>query len=477
MSVQAPSLVVAPFPGFRITRPLAFRLVPRLETYPWLVSFVETRAGKLVLLLAFGLLFSISSRGAIPLTVCLSLIAFFPARRRLFVALSTLAFTFAAPWWSGHSRLLYNYQLLLTSLLIGFALALCASLWPDSWWARRSVPLLLAGFTVAILLASRVSPESRLFYPVWDSLLTFAAYLWFIGYLLLDRNSTPAPAAASWLGFLRPFWGSTATPFPGGVAFLGEVEARDPHQLAGVQLKGFKLLLWSTILLYLWKGASWTCYEYLNLPDFSDALAASVHRAPFPWFVCWGSTILHFLDSILSLTVFGHRVIAVCRMAGFDALRNTYRPFSSTTVAEFFNRYYFYYKELLVRFFFFPAFLQSSWLSPRLRVGASIFFATCIGNAYFHFMRDLQYVPSLGLSASLFSFQVFFFYSLVLTAGIVASRLRKRGPAPSGFLRGRLIPTFSVCLFFCLLDIFSTTDRTYPLSEYLRYLGHLFSLN
>ena len=36
-------------------------------------------------------------------------------------------------------------------------------------------------------------------------------------------------------------------------------------------------------------------------------------------------------------------MIACVRMAGFRALRNTYRPLESRTVAEFWNRYAFYF--------------------------------------------------------------------------------------------------------------------------------------
>jgi len=175
--------------------------------------------------------------------------------------------------------------------------------------------------------------------------------------------------------------------------------------------------------------------------------------------------------------VWGHRIVACCRMAGFDALRNTYRPLSSTTIAEFFNRYYFYYKELLVYFFFFPTFLRLPSRLGKWRVTIGIFMAACVGNTYYHFTRDLWYMQGHGLWQSVKTFQVFFFYSVVLATAIAISRSRNRPDPTLGFFRSTLRPAVLVSLFYCLLGIFSTTDRNYPLAEHLRFLGHLFLLN
>ena len=53
-------------------------------------------------------------------------------------------------------------------------------------------------------------------------------------------------------------------------------------------------------------------------------MALSAQRAPLPWFVCWSSLIVYFLEKVMSGAILGHRIIACCRMAGFDALRNMY---------------------------------------------------------------------------------------------------------------------------------------------------------
>jgi hypothetical protein len=73
--------------------------------------------------------------------------------------------------------------------------------------------------------------------------------------------------------------------------------------------------------------------------------------------------------------------------------------------------------------------------------------------------------------------RVYLFYCVLLAAAISISQLRHRKPAPSGFIRGQLWPSLLVLLFFCLLDVFGFSDRNYPLTEYFRFMGHLFNLN
>ena len=92
----------------------------------------------------------------------------------------------------------------------------------------------------------------------------------------------------------------------------------------------------------------------------------------------------------------GARFIAGCRMAGFNALRNSYRPLSSRTIAEFFNRFYYYFKELLVDFFFYPAFLRYWKGHKRLRMIFATFAAVFFGNSFYHLTRDWQFIRDDG---------------------------------------------------------------------------------
>jgi len=474
VSTQTSTLAAGVAP-LRATRPLPFRLIPRIETYPSVVSFAQTVPGKLILLALFGLVFGSLHWSGLPLILCLALTTWMPHHRHALVAVSTIIFTVLVPW-TEFRHPVYTVTLITLALTVAMLLILSAAAWPRSWYGRRPAACLMTGFAGWIVVVSFWPRDAGAYRMVWDFTAVFGAYTWFIAYALLDRQAPPDEFSLK-LGSLYPFWGSTHTPLPSGSAYLRAVEAKDSDQLAVVQLKGLKLLAWATLISLFSQACTRVFHGYLAIPTFEQVLSLSAQHMPLPWFVCWASVILHFFENIMEGAILGHRIIACCRMAGFDALRNMYRPLSSVTIAEFFNRYYYYFKELLVTFFFFPAFFKQSPRFPRLRLAIAIFAAACFGNAFYHFTRDLGYIQELGLWAALKSFQVFLFYCVVLATAITVSRLRRRNPAPSGFFRGTLCPAFSVCFFYCLLNIFTSTDRSYPLLEHLRFLGHLFFLN
>lgn len=453
-----------------------FRLIPRLETYPAVVSFAETIAGKVVLLVLFGAGLAYTNKHWLALTLCLALVTFFPARRRLLVTVSTLIFMFIVPW-KAYQNPVYALSLIACVVAFGALLFWFATLWPRSWYGRRAVLLFLCGFAILVVVAAYTPRGTRLNGFMWDVTEALSAYLWFICYSLLDRNAPGRDPVVLQLGTYHPFWGSSHTPFPKGAAYLRRIEARDSQQLAVIQLKGLKLLAWSTLITLFGILFNKCIYGYLKIPAFSQALSLSVNRTPLPWYICWGSLLAGFFGGIISLSAVGHQVIAGARMAGFNALRNTYRPLSSRTVAEFFNRYYFYFKELLVDVFFYPFFLRFFKKHRQLRLVGAIFAAAGFGNAFYHFGRDLTFIQQLGLGRALVGYQVYLFYCVLLASAISLSQLRHRKPARPGFIRGQLLPSFLVVLFFCLLDVFGSTERNYPLVEHLRFLGHLFNLN
>jgi len=453
-----------------------FRIIPRLEAHPAVVSFAQTVAGKFVLLALFGAGMAYFVKDWLALSLCLALFTFIPSRRRLLVTVSTLMFTFAVPWRSFPLKW-YTVSMIMLSMALSGMFFWCAAKFPRSWYGRRPVFALLSSYAALILAASCIPQSWTLWGPLWLFAHFFSTYVWFIGYSLLDHNAADRDPFQFQLGSYRPFWGSTNTPFAKGAAYLRRIEAKDGKQLAVTQLKAVKLLSWALLILLFGRLFDYCIYQYLGIPPFQMALALSVKRTPLPWYVCWASLIAGFFGGIISLCVTGHSIIACCRMAGFNALRNTYRPLSSRTVAEFFNRYYFYFKELLVDFFFYPFFLRYFKKNRKLRLVAAIFAAACFGNAFYHFGRDLIFIQRLGLVGAIVNYQVYLFYCLVLATGISISQLRHRNPAPAGFIRGQLLPSTLVVFFFCLLDVFGSTERNYLLSEHFRFLSHLFNLN
>ena len=94
-------------------------------------------------------------------------------------------------------------------------------------------------------------------------------------------------------------------------------------------------------------------------------------------------------------------------------------------------------------------------------------------------MKQLEafVLRDLGLWKALVNYQTMLFYNAVLTAGLCVSQLRKRGPRPAGLLRGHLLPAFGVGMFYCLLSVFETSERMYPLVEHLRFFESLFLIH
>jgi hypothetical protein len=451
-----------------------FRLIPRIETFPQFISFAQTWPGKVTLLAAFGLglrLFLPNRSSAMFLTslLALTLMTFMPERRRFILAVSPIALvvmqTFQDP---------VLLSLNLGVIALGTFLYWCAIRWPKSWFGQRPVAFLLTAFTLLILFACAATPRSLPYSILWSLVGLMASYVWFIGYALIDRSSDPSRDLTLELATFRPLWGSTNTPFPKGAAYLRRIEAQNPEQLAIVQLKGLKLLAWAILLAVFKALGTDFFYGYLGIPTSAQALAMSVHGTPVAWHLRWESQILFFFGITLNVTIMGHRFISCCRMAGFNALRNSYRPLSSKTIAEFFNRFYYYFKELLVDFFFYPTFLRYWKGHKRLRMVFATFAAAAFGNSFYHFTRDWHFIQNDGPWKALVYYQVLFFYSVILATALSISQLRKRGPRPKGLVRGHLFPVFGVMLFYCLLSVFIDEDRLYPLVVHFKYLASLF---
>ncbi len=192
--------------------------------------------------------------------------------------------------------------------------------------------------------------------------------------------------------------------------------------------------------------------------------------------MCVGKARYCFSSRLLwALRLLGHKFIACCRMAGFNALRNSYRPLSSRTIAEFFNRFYYYFKELLVDFFFYPTFLRYWKQHKRLRIIFATFAAVAFGNSFFHLTRDWRFVQKDGFWKALVHYQVLFFYNVILAAALAFHNCENAGPSPNGLVRGHIVAGVwrNVVLLLCWAYL-EMKDRLYPLGSAPKYLASLF---
>jgi hypothetical protein len=470
-------------------------LIPSFETKPEFVRLVQTVPGKLITLVIFAEMYRLQSPSWLGMSLIILLITLLPKYRRVLVACGTAYWLLFHSSWCNWSMVRWvaeregaavNFTWLMpiaTAAVLAFAGGFC---WAVSRWRTVRImrrPILLLGFCYAVLLMGAcyapVTPAGRVY--LWSAVVLLGSYFWFVGYTLLDRNSNGRDPLALQMGGWFPFWiggSASLTPFPKGAAYLRRIEARTPEDFAVSQIKGLKLLLWTLMLGVVLAVFRTITHRWLHIPLLPEAFAHSIARQRYPRFIEWASLISDFLETMLQLSIWGNSVVACCRMAGFRAFRNTYRPFRARTIAEFWNRYYYYFKELLVEFFFYPAFSRYFKRYRRLRVFFATFCAATVGNMVFHFIRDIHYVAELGFAKALIGFHVYGFQCLVLGIAIGISQLRGRKRSPNGpWLREQVVPAALMLGFFCLLHIFDDFGRTCPIREHFRFLFGLFGFS
>ncbi|MGA2094765.1 MAG: hypothetical protein ABSH39_00570 [Candidatus Acidiferrum sp.] len=476
----------APAPIFR------FRIIPQLDTYPWAVRFAQTIPGKILLLVLAAAGFYACRGDWRVFTVILAATTLLPQYRRQIVMASTILYTVYLTWtsWFGsfagqsnNGALMGTEGFAFTMFFVAVTFALAwmlfslASKYRRSLLGKRPILVLLSGFFVFLVIASWLPMSNHLRDIVFLSLTVFGGYIWYIGYSLLDLKSQSPDPFWRQASTYRPMWSINATPYGKGAAYWRRIEAADAEQLAITQLKGLKLLAWTLLLRIMYGPLQYTLQGSLSIPSVPELLGRTRYNVPYHWYTGWESLVAAFLLDILTMSITGHFLISIFRLAGFRALRSTYRPLESRTVAEFWNRYYYYFKELLAEFFFYPTYMRYFKRWRRFRMVAATFAAAFLGNMIFHFTRDLMFVRTQGLWNALISFQVYAFYCLVLATAISISQLRHRQDhPPRGWLRDQLWPVFCVAGFYCVLHVFDTTDRSMGIGVYFRFLGHIFNM-
>src|SRR5271165_4276264 len=207
MSSEAPVMTFAP-EILQADRLRNFRIIPRLETYPALVSLAQTVAGKLGLLTLFGLILYLADERSWLMVLCLALPTFLPQKRHQAVTFATLTYTTAMIWMQmGHP---FGEMLMVaTALAFGAFLIWLTSYWPYLKAGLRPLAVLFGGFSSLILICAWLPEQNSLSAPLWKFAVVLGSYVWFIGYVLLDREARPVQKFGLEIGSLQPFWGST----------------------------------------------------------------------------------------------------------------------------------------------------------------------------------------------------------------------------------------------------------------------------
>jgi hypothetical protein len=312
---------------------------------------------------------------------------------------------------------------------------------------------------------------------IWSVIAVFSAYFAFLAYALIDqRRRRPAPVLWSFATF-NPFAWPTTIPMGKDAAAWASVEAGTARELAVTQLKALKLLVWASVLkLVLW-AYRWIVYQKLGVPPLKLAFEAFLRGGDVPGASGILSVIANFPEQLLQIAIWGHVIIGVARLAGFRLLRNTCRPLSSRTIAEFWNRYVYYFKEVLVQVYFYPTFVRCFKRHPRLRLAFATFMAAGAGNYFLHFIFVSPNIAAEGVIQTLIRSQAYAFYCIMLSAGLIVSQLRARAPdAGAGWVRGTFLPALGVVAFFCFLSFFDGPQGHYGLAQHFEFLFHVMGI-
>jgi hypothetical protein len=464
-----------------------------LDEQPRIIEFAQTTAGRVALFSAFGVLLCV----AMPLRMVPIVLAgaagaaFWKERRDIAVFVATAATLALDPTWSTDAgfesylatlepgwlsaRNLQRVGTVVMFVVAAFALRRVAEN-PTTFFARRPVVSLLGLLGVATLAGLVLSALGITSPALVIAIKLLASYVWFFCYAVVDQRSKQRGSLAFSLGLFHPFWGSSSTPIGKGSTYLAKLRTTDSTELARVQLKGLKLLVWSFVLQAISIGLAGGATQLGIAPletlvrDFSNGERTNIAAG-------WCAMILAVAIGALDLAVWGHRVVAVARLAGFHLRRNTWRPLESRSLADFWNRYYYYFKELLLDFFFYPTFFRAFKKHPRLRTFCATFMAAGVGNAIYHFVRDIDRVFSLGPVAALQGYGSYAFYCLLLASGIAISQVRTGSAPRSNALHSRVWAFACVWGFVICIHVFGgIEDRTLGFGTRASFTLHQFGL-
>lgn len=366
--------------------------------------------------------------------------------------------------------------LVLLMLLMSFLLGWVAK-HPDVLIAKKPLWCLLMVEVLLSGLGEMPGIGAQQSVLIWAFVFTLTPYIWFLTYAIIDQRHHANTSLLLQLGVTRPFWSPSYLPHGKGATFLEKYAAQSNKELAVTQLKAIKLLLWANLIFACHEALNFIFIDRLHIPSLQEAVAQFIHSTPYAWADSWWALIISHIKFCLQVAFWAHIFIGMARLVGYRLPRGTWRPLESKTLADYFNRFHFYFKELLIDFFFMPTFLKYFRKHPQLRQFFATFMAAGVGNAVWHFCRDIDLVATQGWWRSLSSFSSYAFYCILLAVGVGLSQWRtsKRTLGPSSRLQ-RVNAFIFIWSFVTCLHLFGDGTRTHTLWERLQFLAFLLKI-
>jgi len=344
---------------------------------------------------------------------------------------------------------------------------------PKSIFSRHPLVGMLLLLSLMLLVGKTATGSTA--YIADLVVLTLAPYVWFIPQAVMAARAGKSGSVLLNLALIRAFWNPTYLPYGKGPGYLEKHHSSNAKDLAITQLKGLKLLVWG-LCLYLFNLTLSNVLpnEFKNL---DETIAQFIRGEEFSIFKHWAVTIFSTISYSVNIAMWAHFFIGIARLAGYQLPRGSWRPLESRSLAEYFNRFHFYFKELLVELFFVPTFFQFFKTSPRLRVFFATFMAAGVGNALWHFVRDIHLVIQEGFVYSISTFTSYLFYCFALSVAIGISQIRSENqPQRSEAWLAKLKDFIFVWGFVSLLHIFGNGSHAHGFEERMLFLSSLFGV-
>jgi hypothetical protein len=349
---------------------------------------------------------------------------------------------------------------------------------PQSLLSKRPLIVLLTAEALLCGIGSSGLLHGLPRVMLWSAIFVLTPYLWFLPLAIVDLRSRAPSSIFMQMSVLRPFWSPKYLPYGKGAAFLRKHLSQTSREIAVTQLKAIKLLIWANLLYAMQRTLEWLFEDQMHIPSVRDAMDAFLTGHSYSIWVGWAAVVWSAADFVMRTAYWLHVIIGIGRLAGYRLPRATWRPLESRTLMDYFNRFNYYFKELLVDLFFIPTFFRVFQKHPRLRMFFATFMAAGVGNAIWHFTRDIHIVAREGLASAFGSYTSYIFYSVVLATGVGISQLRANlGFKPSTTLLARLYSFVFVWSFVACLSIFGDESRNHTLSERIQFLASLFGVS
>ncbi|MFM7802243.1 MAG: hypothetical protein ACKO69_08920, partial [Limnohabitans sp.] len=279
--------------------------------------------------------------------------------------------------------------LLVLMLLMSFILG-WVSKYPYSLVAKKPLLTLLVLEVSLCVLSQWPNLGVQVSVLLWSFIFTLTPYIWFLTYAIVDQRHHPATGRIQQMGIIRPFWSPTYLPHGKGAAYFEKYAAQTMNELAVTQLKAIKLLIWANALFLGHELIHWCFNDYMQIPSLQETIDQYLRGRPLTWTTSCLSLFISHTKFCLQVAFWAHLFVGIARLVGYRLPRGSWRPLESISLADYFNRFHFYFKELLIDFFFIPTFLKCFRKHPKIRQFFATFMAAGVGNALWHFFRDID---------------------------------------------------------------------------------------